>query len=204
MRARILNALRRNWWTLVLRGVFAVAFGFFAWFWPGMTLLALVLTWAGFACVSGLITVLSAFARDGDEPRWILLLEGGIALLAGVVALFYPRFTALLFLYLLATWALVTGSIEILLAWRLRHEIRGEFWLGFAGVLSVFFGLMLVLRPGAGALTVMWLIASYSVLFGIVLIGFGFHLRGQHRADEQARVSLRIAAVGGAQDRRRQ
>lgn len=203
MRARILNALRRNWWTLVLRGVFAVAFGFFAWFWPGVTLLALVVTWAAFACISGSITLFSAFARDGDEPRWILLLEGGISLLAGIVALLYPSFTALLFLYVLAAWALVTGLVEILAAWRLRHEIRGEFWLGFAGVLSVAFGLMLVLKPGAGALTVMWLIASYSVLFGIVLIGWGFHLRGLHRADEQARVSLRIAAIGGAQDRRR-
>ena len=192
MRPRILTALRRNWWTLVLRGVFAVAFGFFAWFWPGVTLLALVITWAGFACVSGSITLFSAFARDGDEPRWILLLEGGVSLLAGVVALFYPGFTALLFLYLLATWALLSGLVEILAAWRLRHEIRGEFWLGFAGVLSVAFGAMLLLKPGAGALTVMWLIASYSVLYGIVLIGWGFHLRGLHRADAQARVSLRV------------
>jgi len=203
VRPRILNALRRNWWTLVLRGVCAVAFGFFAWFWPGVTLLALVLTWAGFASVSGSITLFSAFARDGDEPRWVLLLEGGISLLAGVVALFYPSFTALLFLYLLAAWALVTGLVEILAAWRLRGEIRGEFWLGFVGVLSVCFGLILLFRPGAGALTLMWLIASYSVLFGIVLIGWGFHLRGLHRADQQARVSLRVAAIGGTQDRRR-
>ena len=188
----MLNALRRNWWTLVLRGVFAVAFGCFAWFWPGVTLLALIVTWAAFACVSGFITLVSAFARDGDEPRWILLLEGGVSLLAGVVALFYPRFTALLFLYLLASWALLSGLVEILAAWRLRHEIRGEFWLGFAGVLSVCFGVMLIVKPGAGALTVMWLIASYSVLFGIVLIAWGFHLRGLHRADEQARVSLRV------------
>ncbi len=116
----------------------------------------------------------------------------------------YPTFTALLFLYLLAAWALVTGLVEIFLAWRLRHEIRGEFWLGLAGVLSMSFGLLLVFKPGAGALTVMWLIASYSVLFGVVLIGWGLHLRGLHRADEQARVSLRIAAIGGAQDRQRQ
>jgi uncharacterized membrane protein HdeD (DUF308 family) len=201
MRSRLLNTLRRNWWTLVLRGSFAIAFGFFAWFWPGVTLLALVLTWAVYACMSGLVTLVSALARDGDEPRWILLLEGGVSLVAGAVALFYPGFTALLFLYLLAAWALLSGLVEIIAAWRLRHEIRGEFWLGFAGVLSVLFGLLLVFRPGAGALTVMWLIASYSVLFGTVLIGWGMHLRRLHLVDEQERLSLRVAAIGGSHAR---
>ena len=203
MRATLLNALRRNWWTLVLRGAFAIAFGFFAWFWPGVTLLLLILTWAGFACVNGLVTLASAFARDGDEPRWILLLEGGLSLVAGTVALFYPRFTGLLFLYLLAAWALLSGSVEILAAWRLRHEIRGEFWLGFAGVMSLAFGILLVLYPGAGALTVMWLIASYSVLSGIVLVGWGLHLRRLHQVHVQQRISLRVAAIGGSHARGR-
>ncbi len=191
MRAGLLKVLRRNWWTLVLRGVFAIAFGFFAWFWPGVTLLALILTWAVFACFTGLLALAGALANDGEEPRWILLLEGGVSLTAGAVALFYPGFTAMLFLYLLAVWALVSGVVEIVAAWRLRNESRGEFWLGFAGWLSLVFGLLLILRPGAGVLTLMWLIAGYSVLFGIVLIAWGLHLRRLHQADE--RVSLRVA-----------
>ena len=134
------------------------------------------------------MTLVSAFGRDGSEPRWILLLEGGVSLLAGAVALFYPRATALLFLYLLAGWALLSGLVEIVAAYRLRAEIRGEFWLGFAGVLSVLFGLMLLVRPGAGALTVVWLIASFSVLYGVVLIAWGLHLR-------------RLQAQGAAVDR---
>src|SRR5262252_4291900 len=121
MRTALLGALRRNWWTLVFRGVFAIVFGLFAWFWPGMTLLALLMAWGAYACLSGFVTLVSAFARDGREPRWILLLEGGLALAAGLTALLYPRFTALLFLYLLATWAILSGLVEIAAAWRLRH-----------------------------------------------------------------------------------
>jgi uncharacterized membrane protein HdeD (DUF308 family) len=204
MRSTVLNALRRNWWTLVLRGACAVLFGFFAWFWPGLTLLALILTWAAFACIGGAVTLASAFARDGEEPRWILLLEGSVSLLAGALALFYPRFTALLFLYLLAAWALLSGVVEIIAAWRLRNEIRGELWLGFVGALSVSFGLVLLFRPGAGALTVVWLIASYSVLLGIVLIGWGLHLRRLHLADVQEQISLRVAAIGGGDEPRTQ
>ena len=195
----VLEALRRNWWAFVLRGVCAILFGFFAWFWPGLTLLALILTWATLACVSGVTTLISAFARDGCEPRWILLLEGGVSLVAGLTALFYPRFTALLFLYLLAAWAILSGIVEVVAAYRLRNEIRGEFWLGFAGVLSLLFGVMLVLRPGAGALTVVWLIAGYSVLFGVVLIAWGMHLKGMHDAAEQERLAHRVAAIGGGQ-----
>ena len=112
----VLEALRRNWWTFVLRGVCAILFGFFAWFWPGLTLLALILTWATLACINGVTTLVSAFARDGHEPRWILLLEGGVSLLAGLAALFYPRVVASLFLYLLAAWAILSGVVEVVAA----------------------------------------------------------------------------------------
>jgi uncharacterized membrane protein HdeD (DUF308 family) len=201
--AVLLNALRRNWWTLVVRGVCAIAFGLFAWFWPGMTLLVLILTWGVFACVSGIVLLTSAFARDGDGPRWILLLEGGVSVVAGAVALFFPRELALLFLLVLAAWAIVAGVVQIVAAWRLRAEIRGEFWLGLAGVLSLLFGITLLLWPGAGALTMMWLIAGYAVLSGIVLIAWGLHLRRLHAADEHERVTLRVAAIGGERTRRR-
>jgi uncharacterized membrane protein HdeD (DUF308 family) len=194
--AAVLEAMRRNWWTFVFRGICAIAFGFFAWFWPGMTLLALLLTWGALACVNGIVALASAFARDGGEPRWILLLEGGVSLLAGAGALAYPRITALLFLYLLAVWAVLSGIVELFAAYRLRGEIRGEFWLGFAGAISLLFGITLILWPGAGALTVVWLIAGYSVLFGVVLIAFGLHLKRLHDAAEQERVALRVAAIG--------
>jgi uncharacterized membrane protein HdeD (DUF308 family) len=192
VRSAMLGALTRNWWTLVLRGVLAIAFGFFAWFWPGVTLVALLLTWSGFAIVSGLATLKSAFARDGAEPRWILLMAGGVSVVAGAVALFYPRFTALLFLYLLAGWAVMSGLMEIFAAIRMRNEARGEIWLGLAGALSLLFGIVLFVHPGAGALAAAWLIASYAVLYGVVLIAWGFHLRRLNSQGE-APVEIRIA-----------
>ena len=189
MPAAVLEALRRNWWTFVLRGVCAIAFGFFAWFSPALTLLALLLTWGALACFNGIVTLVGAFTRNAFEPRWILLLEGGVSLLAGGVALFHPRLTAYLFLYLLAAWALLAGVVQIVAAWRLRAEIRGEFWLGFAGVLTLLFGVMLLFKPRAGALAMAWLIASYSVLLGVVLIAWGLHLKRLHDADEQQRLA---------------
>jgi uncharacterized membrane protein HdeD (DUF308 family) len=182
----------RNWWTLVLRGALAVAFGFFAWFWPGVTLLALLMSWAAFAIASGLIALSGALARDAGETRWILLLEGGVTLLAGTVVLFHPRFTALLFLYLLAAWAMFTGLAQLLAAWRLRRENRAEPWRGIAGLLTLLFGVMAVVRPGAGALALVWLIASYAVLYGIVLIAWGLHLKRLHALGDSPRIEIRF------------
>ena len=192
MRGATTGVLVRNWWTLVLRGALALAFGFFAWFWPGVTLLALLMGWAAFAIGSGLITLTAAFARGGGQARWILLLEGGVTLLAGAVVLFYPRFTALLFLYLLATWAIVMGLAQLLAAWRLRRENRAEPWRGIAALLTLLFGLLLALRPGAGALALTWLLASYAVLYGCVLIAWGLHLKRLHALGNSRQVQIRI------------
>jgi uncharacterized membrane protein HdeD (DUF308 family) len=171
-----LEALRRYWWTFALRGACAVVFGFVAWFRPALTILALLFVWAAFAIANGVTTLAVAFTRDGAS-RSTLLLEGGASLLAGLVALFYPRLSALLFMYLLAAWGIFAGLMQVLAASRLRREMRGGAWLGFAGALSLLFGVGVLLWPKAGALTLIWFVASFAVLYGVVLIAWGLHLR---------------------------
>ncbi len=54
---------------------------------------------------------------------------------------------------------------------------RTKWLLGFSGALSVLFGVLMIASPGAGALAVVWIIAGYSIAFGLLLIAFGFRLR---------------------------
>jgi uncharacterized membrane protein HdeD (DUF308 family) len=180
--------LARNWWVLALRGLCAIIFGILAFVWPGITLGVLVLFYGAYALVDGILTIIAALSkRQGSGlPWWALLLEGLLGIAAGIVTFAWPGITALFLLFLIAAWAIVTGIFEIIAAIRLRKEIEGELWLALSGIVSIIFGVLLFVRPGAGALTVVWLIGAYAIFFGIFLLALAFRLK---RFKERASVS---------------
>jgi uncharacterized membrane protein HdeD (DUF308 family) len=116
----------------------------------------------------------------GGTPRWLLLIEGIAGILAGIIAFVLPGLTAIVLLYLIAAWAVVTGIFEIATAIRLRQEIRGEWALIIGGALSVLFGVILaVIGPVAGLVSLIWLIGVYAVAFGILMLITAFQVRGR-------------------------
>ncbi|MBS0373699.1 MAG: HdeD family acid-resistance protein [Proteobacteria bacterium] len=175
---RLAAALARRWWLLVLRGVAAIAFGIFAWAWPGISLASLVLVFGAYSLADGVLALGTAMAGPADhEARWIVVLEGLVGIGVGILTFVAPAITALALVFYIAIWAVSTGIIEIILAIRLRKEIEGEWLLGLAGLASVAFGVMMMWQPGAGALTLLWLIAGYAVLFGVLLLTLAFRVR---------------------------
>lgn len=171
------SALHRSWWLLLLRGVAAVAFGVLTFIWPQISLLTLILVYGIYALVDGVLALVAAIRGGGFAPRWWLALGGVVSILAAGVAFAWPGLTALVLVYLIGVWSIVRGVLEIVGAVRLRNEIANEWSLGAAGALSVIFGLILVVMPGAGALGLLWLIAAWAVLFGLLLIWVAFKVR---------------------------
>jgi uncharacterized membrane protein HdeD (DUF308 family) len=170
-----------HWWALALRGAIAILFGLAALLRPGIALEALILLFGAYALVDGVFSIVGVFGgtRSGT-PRWILLVEGVAGILAGVIAFVFPILTAVVFLYLIAAWAIVTGIAEIATAIRLRKEIQGEWALIVGGTLSVLFGVLLgVVGPFAGLLSLIWLIGAYAIAFGVLLLVTAFRVRGQ-------------------------
>jgi uncharacterized membrane protein HdeD (DUF308 family) len=107
----------------------------------------------------------------------VLLLEGLVGIGAGLLTLFAPGVTAVVLLLYVAVWAIATGVLEIVAAIRLRKEIEGEWLMALSGVASVVFGVLLMARPGAGALAVLWLIGAYALVFGVLLVALSFRVR---------------------------
>jgi uncharacterized membrane protein HdeD (DUF308 family) len=150
-------------------------------------LAALILLFGAYALVDGAFAIVGVFGGTrGGTPRWLLLLEGVVGILAGLVAFVFPGLTAIALLYLVAAWAVVTGLAEIATAIRLRQEIRGEWALILGGILSVLFGLILAVLPGVGILSLIWLIGAYAVAFGVLLLIAAVRVRGRdNRRDER-------------------
>lgn len=175
----MLETLARNWWAIVLRGVFAVLFGLGAFFWPGITLAVLVLLYGAYLFADGILAVVWALMgrRAGAFP-WGVFLAGLASIIAGVLTFLMPGLTALVLLYLIAAWAIVRGIFEIIAAFHLRRELTNEWLLALNGVLSVLFGILLIAAPGAGALAVLWIIGTFAIIVGVVMIMLGFRLKG--------------------------
>jgi len=185
--------LARNWWALVLRGLFAVLFGIGTFAWPGFTLGVLIVLYGAYALADGTSAIAAAVVgRPRGMPWWALLAEGLIGVAVGIITFAWPGITAMALLYLIAGWAVATGLFEVVAALRLREEIRGEWLMALRGILSVLFGLALAIRPGAGAPALVWLIGAYAIASGVLLIVLGIWLRGWAQRAESQEVGVGI------------
>jgi len=188
MEDRLLARIANRWKWMVLRGVIAVIFAIIAFLRPGITLGALTLVWGAYAFVDGIIALITSFhAREHGQSVLPYLLMGLAGIAAGIFTFLRPGITALVLLIVIASWAIVTGLLQIIIAIRIRKLIKNELLLGLSGLLSILFGIVILRNPGAGAVGVVWMIGAYAFLFGILLIMLGFRLKGfANRVDSVA------------------
>jgi uncharacterized membrane protein HdeD (DUF308 family) len=171
------DSLSRNWWAVSLRGLAGILFGIITFIAPGISLAALVLLFGAYAFADGVLAIVTAIRRRGNDRWGMLLLEGLVGVAAGVLTLLWPGITALALLYVIAAWALVTGAFEIAAAIRLRKVISGEWILALSGILSMALGVLLIVAPGPGALAVVIWIGAYAFIFGALLFALGLRLK---------------------------
>ena len=174
------TVLARNWWLVALRGVFAILFGIIAFVAPLATILTLVMFFSAYMLVDGTFGVVASVRAAQRDERWgLLLLEGLLDILVGVAAFLMPAAAVWAFIYLVALWALVSGGLMLAAAFRL-HLHYGRWWLVLGGVISILFGLALLINPGMSALVLTWWMGGYAFAFGVMLVILAFRLRGRH------------------------
>lgn len=170
--------LERRWWLIALRGLAGIIFGIICFANPALAGLSLILVFAVFSVVDGLFGLFSAIGQARQGERWVwLAVEAVASIMIGVLMLTMQGF-ALAFLFIFITVkALVGGVFLLMAAFKLDAE-HGRSFLVAAGVISLAFGVLLLVVPLLGAKILIWWIGAWSLLFGALLLALGFRLRG--------------------------
>ena len=173
--------LGRAWWMLILRGTVALLFGILALFWPGLTLLLLITLFSAYAITGGIVAIVAAIRYHATHGGWwVPLLLGICSIGAGVIAALVPGITTLVLVAVIGANAIITGVFDLMAATRLHRRLRNAWMLVLTGVLSVLFGMFVLLFPGAGALALVWLIGVYALFTGALLFVLGITARAWH------------------------
>jgi len=172
------RTLGRMWKVTIFRGVVGIAFGTALLVWPSIGLTTLLVLFGGFSLASGLALLVEALAAGTEKHERVLLaLEGLLGVAVGVVVFVWPNLSALGLLYAIGIFAIAIGLFEIVLAIELPLSGKRSLLVELYGLLSIAFGVVMFARPGAGAVTLLALIAVFALVTGIMQIAFGVELR---------------------------
>jgi uncharacterized membrane protein HdeD (DUF308 family) len=185
------SLLAENWWALAIRGVAAILLGLIAIFVPGAAMLSLALFFAAYLLVDGVFGIISAVRAARADQRWgLLLAEGILDIVVGIIVFLFPVSAVFAFVIVTAAWALLTGVLMLISAYKLTRQ-HGRWWMVLSGVVSILFGIALLIAPLIGAVVLTWWLGGYAIAFGVFMLILAFRLRSRH---EQTK-----ATPGGAQ-----
>lgn len=177
----MLNELARNWWAVLIRGILALILGLLMIFVPPIVTLAILIIFLGaYFLVDGIFTIITAISGK-TAHRWAVLAEGLLSIVFGIIIFAWPMMSALVLLFVIAIWAILTGIAEIAYAGMHWKAGAGKWWLLVAGIISIILGIIMLAQPGAGALAVVVFIEIYLIIFGITLIGLSMWLKNLPR-----------------------
>ena len=172
------SVARQVWYWTVIRGVLAIVFGVVALVAPISTAVSLAVVIAVFAIVDGLFEIVDGIRHRSTGGAGLRILQGVLTLAFGVVLVVWPAITALAIVWTVGVWAVVVGVIQLVVALSLRKVVRsGWGWGVVSGLVSVIFGVIVVARPSAGLVSIVWVLGVYAIMLGVLLIGFGLQVR---------------------------
>jgi len=183
-----------NWWSPLIRGLLAIVLALVAFTLPGITFGDVVLLFGAYAFIDGVVSLAGAWRAARAHERWgALVFEGVAGIAAAVITVVLPALTALVLVYIVAGWALVTGVLEIAAAIKLRKHIAGEWLLALSGVVSILFGLVAAVVPLAGAFAIAVYLGIYMMFFGTLMVALAFRLRHWHKGSSGSAIPLPTA-----------
>jgi uncharacterized membrane protein HdeD (DUF308 family) len=168
---------KRTWWVFLIGGIAAVIFGVLALMKPLTAWLVVSMFFAASVLVDGVFNVVGSVQHREKDGWWIMLLIGVLGVVVGGFALLNPPVSMIAFLYLVALQAIMLGVFLAMLGYKVRAATQREWILYLTGALSVLFGILVVVNPAAGSLSVITLIATWALVTGVLKIIFAFRVK---------------------------
>jgi uncharacterized membrane protein HdeD (DUF308 family) len=174
----VVQSLSRNWWLFLMQGVLSIIIGILALVWPGHTLAVVLILVGLFALLNGIVEVFAAIGAAGNhEPFGGRLAMGILGILAGLAIMRWPGITALIALFIVGIWAILIGVIGIVGAIAQHEEFPHAWLVALLGIVSVLFGIAMMVWPVAGVLTLVFLAGIFAIVFGIINCVIAFRVR---------------------------
>lgn len=176
----VASSLHRYWWLFLIRGLFAIALGVFAIVFPAATLAVLVILIGAYLFVDGVVAIVKAFRiMRSDAHWWVVLLEGVLGVVVGLVIFAWPGLSLLSLAYLVGYWAIFSGVSAIAASFRLRTHVAGAWLYTVFGAVSVIFGLFVIAAPTAGLTYIVLMVSIYGFVAGVTMIALALRARTQ-------------------------
>jgi uncharacterized membrane protein HdeD (DUF308 family) len=154
-------------WVLGLHGLASVVFGVMILAWPGISVYALTIVFGAYTLATGIVELGTAFTAHGREERGWLILRGLLGITVGVVVFAWPSISALALLYVIGVYAVALGILCVGASFRLPLDRSDTALMSLTGLVAIVFGIVIFAKPGAGALSVLALIAAFALVTGI-------------------------------------
>jgi uncharacterized membrane protein HdeD (DUF308 family) len=176
---------KKIWIFAIIRGVLAIIFGLIALFAPIATAIVLAIVIGAYAIVTGVFDIIEAIRHRGSSSMVLQIVLGAVSILFGILVLVWPGISLTVLVIMVAIWAIIIGALQIVSS--VRHRAvpnSGWVWGIIGGALSVLFGILVLIWPGTGLVTIIWIIGIWAIVWGIILIVLGVQLRKAARMNE--------------------
>ena len=169
---------KKIWIFAIIRGVLAIIFGLIALFSPIATAVALAIVIGAYAIVNGVFDIIEAIRHRGSSSMVPGIVLGAVSIVFGILVLVWPGISLAILVIMVGIWAIIIGIIQIVAS--VRHRAvphSGWVWGIIGGALSILFGILVLIWPGTGLVSIIWIIGIWAIVWGITLIILGIQLR---------------------------
>ncbi len=171
----VADAYSRTWWLWLIGGILWLLLGFIVLSLRPASITACAILIAIAFWLGGITQLALGFVLEGGW-RWLAIIGGALALLAGVVAIVWPEPTLVVISVFVAWYLLIRGLFDVVIALSHTH-VRGWWMPLIAGLVGIALGAWAIGNPDRSVLLLVSIIGIWSIFKGVADLMASFEYR---------------------------